>query len=176
MDTDNESDGPEEITAEQGIKLDEEIRRVQRENKKRVSQEGKERRRKWAERKTQRPLGDKGVIEEVTEIEPDPEAEDTLGMLPKNIVDLLAAREKQIFPSDSEEETVNDKPASKKKRMKNSGPEPVLLKDLPTAQCTHNSMEFLKKRKMQVSRSTSVLNNSNQAFRLISSSGLLSKN
>lgn len=52
--------------------------------------------------------------------------------------------------------------------------EPVILKEIPPPQCLENSMDFLKKRKMQVSRSPAVLNNSNQALRLLSKTGLLS--
>lgn len=52
-------------------------------------------------------------------------------------------------------------------------PETVILKEMPPAQCLQNSMEFLKRRKMQVSRSTSVLKNANQALRLLSSQGSL---
>ncbi|KAJ4963708.1 hypothetical protein NE237_023647 [Protea cynaroides] len=48
--------------------------------------------------------------------------------------------------------------------------------DIPPAQCLQNFLEFLKQRKMQVSRSSSVLNNPNQALRLLSSCDLLSKN
>lgn len=54
-------------------------------------------------------------------------------------------------------------------------PDPVILKDIPPPPCLQDALEFLKKKKMHVSRSTSVLNNSNQAFRLLSTSGLLSK-
>ncbi|CAK9185448.1 unnamed protein product [Ilex paraguariensis] len=81
----------------------------------------------------------------------------------------------KIFPSDSEEDKIEKKPTSKKKRSKTSGLEPVILKDIPPAQCLQNSLEFLKKRKMQVSRSVAVLKNSDQALRFLSTSGLLSK-
>lgn len=49
----------------------------------------------------------------------------------------------------------------------------VLLNEIPPAQCLQNSLEFLKKRKMQVPRSNAVLKNSHKALRLLSSSGLL---
>ncbi|KAH0458334.1 hypothetical protein IEQ34_013649 [Dendrobium chrysotoxum] len=109
----------------------------------------------------------------------------------------------QTFTSDSEEEAVNHKPANLKKKQKSSGyklilidlnltygsceqvmsdlqmilsrPETVLEK-IPPAQCLENSMEFLKRRKMKVSRSNSVLINAKQALRLLSTPGnLLSK-
>ena len=51
--------------------------------------------------------------------------------------------------------------------------ETEILKLLPTAHCAQNALEFLTKRKAQVPRSAAVLNNSNQALRLLSSSGLL---
>ncbi|KAM0028387.1 hypothetical protein Hdeb2414_s0019g00551041 [Helianthus debilis subsp. tardiflorus] len=51
--------------------------------------------------------------------------------------------------------------------------EPVILKEIPPPPCLHNSLEFLKKRKMQVPRSSAILDNSNQALRFLSSSGLL---
>ncbi|XP_059642839.1 uncharacterized protein LOC132284726 [Cornus florida] len=170
---DYDSDAPEEFTAEQGIQQDEEIRKVQRENKVRVVREGKERRRQWAQKITPRPSRGNESIKAVVETGTNQESLDTGGMLPNDIVELLAAREKHVFLSDSEEEDTKKKPSSKKKRPKNSGPEPVILNDIPPAQCLHNSLEFLKKRKMRVSRSSAVLNNSNQALRLISTSGLL---
>uniref|UniRef100_A0A5B7B5C9 Uncharacterized protein n=1 Tax=Davidia involucrata TaxID=16924 RepID=A0A5B7B5C9_DAVIN len=171
---DNDYDAPEELTSEQGIQQDEEIRKVQRENKTRVVREGKERRRQWAEKKTPRPSQKDESIQDVIETDTH-ESQDNRGMLPSDIVELLAAREKQVFLSDSEEEKTEKKPTSKKKRPKKSGLEPVILKYIPPAQCLQNSLEFLKKRKMQVSRSSAVLNNSNQALRLLSTSGLLSK-
>ncbi|XP_077222856.1 UDP-N-acetylmuramoyl-L-alanyl-D-glutamate-2, 6-diaminopimelate ligase isoform X2 [Tasmannia lanceolata] len=144
----------------------------------RVAREGKERRRHWAQRKTRkikRHAGHEGALE-VSETEPHQETHDTEGMLPSSIVNLLAAREKQVFHSDSEDDRIDVKPTLKRKKRKNSGVKPVLLNEIPPAQCLHNSMEFLKKRKMQVSRSSSVLKNSNQALRLLSTSGLLTKN
>ncbi|KAJ6740212.1 UDP-N-ACETYLMURAMOYL-L-ALANYL-D-GLUTAMATE-2 6-DIAMINOPIMELATE LIGASE [Salix purpurea] len=63
----------------------------------------------------------------------------------------------------------------KKKKCRSLGNETVILKDMAPPQCIQNSLEFLKKKKMQLSRSSSVLNNPGQALRLISSSGLFSK-
>ncbi|PKU72044.1 hypothetical protein MA16_Dca007408 [Dendrobium catenatum] len=163
-----------------------------------VVQEGKERRRQWAQRKIQFKSDKESVPEAKVE------APAIRGMLPSNIVDLLAAREKQTFTSDSEEEVVNHKPAILKKKKKSFGykfilidlkltygsceqvmsnlqmilsrPETVLLEEIPPAQCLENSMEFLKRRKMKVSRSNSVLINAKQALRLLSTPGnLLSK-
>uniref|UniRef100_A0A5B7B5V2 Uncharacterized protein n=1 Tax=Davidia involucrata TaxID=16924 RepID=A0A5B7B5V2_DAVIN len=174
-DEDNDSDAPEEFTSEQGFQKDEEIRKVQKENKARVVREGKERRRQWAQKKTPRPSRGDESIQNVIETEAHKEPQENSGMLPNDIVELLAAREKHVFSSDSEEEKTRKKPTSKKRRPKYSGLEPVILKDIPHAQCLQNSLEFLKKRKMQVSRSSAVLNNSNQALRFLSTSGLLSK-
>ncbi|KAF7136062.1 hypothetical protein RHSIM_Rhsim08G0109100 [Rhododendron simsii] len=143
----------------------------------RIAREGKDRRRQWAQKKTPRKSPRAENIRDVIEPESTKESPDNAGMLPNDIVKLLAAREKKVFESDSEgekEETTNKKRTSKKKRSKSSGLEPIILKDLPPPQCLQNSLEFLKKRKMQVARSSSVLNNSNQALRLLSKSGLLS--
>ncbi|KAI8542304.1 hypothetical protein RHMOL_Rhmol08G0128200 [Rhododendron molle] len=143
----------------------------------RIAREGKDRRRQWAQKKTPRKPPRAENIRDVIEPESTKESQDNAGMLPNDIVKLLAAREKKVFESDSEgekEETTNKKRTAKKKRSKSSGHEPIILKDLPPPQCLQNSLEFLKKRKMQVARSSSVLNNSNQALRLLSKSGLLS--
>ncbi|GAB4847079.1 hypothetical protein Ancab_026088 [Ancistrocladus abbreviatus] len=168
----------------QGIKQDEEIRKVQRENKARVIREGKEQRKKWAERLTPRPRPLPQPSDEVTknEIETEARRESQIndGMLPEGIVNLLAAREKQVFLSDSdEEEKMEKKPKPKKKRPKKSGFEPlyivilqmiadiviapyisdslmnnrvdpIILKEIAPAYCVQNSLEFLKKRKLQV--------------------------
>ncbi|KDP31841.1 hypothetical protein JCGZ_12302 [Jatropha curcas] len=173
---DSDSDAPEEFTSEQGVKQDEEIRKVQKENKARISREGKERRRLWAQRKTARPS--KVVDESVQDVMETEMEKEPLGageMLPNDIVQLLAAREKKVFLSDSEDEKVETKLSARKKKPKTSGMETVILKDLSPPPCLQNSLEFLRKKKMQVSRSSSVLNNSNQALRLISTSGVLSK-
>nr|XP_016502002.1 PREDICTED: uncharacterized protein LOC107820254 [Nicotiana tabacum] len=169
----SDSDAPEELTTLQGIEKDEEIRKVERENKARVVREGKERRRQWAQKLTPRPTRNDESIEDIKEPENAEGSKDNGGMLPDEIVKILAAREKKIFSSDSEEEDHEKKPTSKKKRSKSSGSGPVILKDLPPPPCLESSLEFLKKRKMQVSRSSAVLNNSNQALRLLSTSGLL---
>ncbi|XP_042062973.1 uncharacterized protein LOC121806870 [Salvia splendens] len=169
--SDYDSDAPEEFTSEQGMQQDEEIRKVQKENKARVVREGKERRRQWAQNLTPRSLPKKDITEHVMENETREESLVNKGMLPENIVKLLAEREKKVFSSDSEDEKVEKK--SKRRKTRKSGLEPVILKDIPAAQCVESSLEFLKKRKMQVSRSSAVLNNSNQALRLLSKSGLL---
>ncbi|KAL5974259.1 hypothetical protein ACLOJK_030923 [Asimina triloba] len=199
-DRDDDSDAPEEFTVDQlsgvykifdvialfvlinpqlGIKQDEQIRRIQRESKTRVAREGKEQRRQWEERKTKRPPRVKSSVE-------DPEREThekgqakggmlgttVKGMLPIDIVNHLADHEKKTFHSDSEDEAVNhDKPVSKKKKQKTSREGLVLLGEIPAAECLNKSMEFLKKRKGHVSRSTTVLKNPNQALRLLSTTG-----
>ncbi|KAL3640254.1 hypothetical protein CASFOL_015222 [Castilleja foliolosa] len=171
---DSDSDAPEEFTASQGMQKDEELRKVQRENKARVAREGKERRRQMAQKLTPRRLPKEGKSKkEKTDTETLEETDGNKGMLPDDIVKLLAANEKKVFTSDSEDEQVDKKPASKKRKPNKSGLEPVILKDIPTSQCVQRSLDFLKKRKMQVSRSSAVLNNSNQAFRLLSNTGLL---
>ncbi|KAJ4966355.1 hypothetical protein NE237_018204 [Protea cynaroides] len=172
---DDDSDAPEEFTSEQGMKQDEQIRIDQSRNKARVAREGKERRRRWAERKKRLPSEGHESAEHAREPDQHEEGQEIPGMLPNNIVNLLAAREKKVFLSDSEEEKVDEKSNPRKKRQKSSGWEPVILKDIPPAQCLQNSLDFLKQRKMQVSRSSSVLNHPNQALRLISKCGLLIK-
>nr|XP_043617659.1 uncharacterized protein LOC122589432 [Erigeron canadensis] len=168
---DSDSDAaPEEFTAEQAIQKDEEITTIQKENKARVLREGKERRRKWAEKLTPRqPRVDKAIQDET---ETPTQAPEINGMLPDDIVRFLAANEKKVF-SDSEDEKSEKKP--RKKKSKNSGTGPVILKEIPPPRCLQNSLDFLKKRKMQVKRSSAVLDNSNQALRYLSASGLLSK-
>ncbi|KAL0461497.1 UNVERIFIED_CONTAM: hypothetical protein Slati_0037300 [Sesamum latifolium] len=143
---DSESDAPEEFTFQEGMQQDEEIGKVQRENKARVVREGKERRRKWAQKLTARSLPKEESRRDEEETESLEESQANKGMLPDEIVKMLAEREKL---------------------------EPVILKDIPPPQCVQNSLEFLRNEKMQVPRSSAVLNNSNQALRLLSTSGLL---
>ncbi|CAI0554329.1 unnamed protein product [Linum tenue] len=206
---DYDSDAPEEFTAEQGIELDAEIRKIQKENKSRIAREGKALRRKWAERKTPRPSkkGDEGV-QDTVETEDGDEEDGSLtakGMLPSDIVQQLAAREKycsllSLFPSiclgtgfqlltrgcqpclcrkvfftESDDEDGNAKLPPRKKKARGSGPQTVILNEISPPPCLQNSLEFLKKNKMRLSRSSAVLNNSSQALRFISTSGLLSK-
>ncbi|KAI3895357.1 hypothetical protein MKW92_027795 [Papaver armeniacum] len=171
----DDSDAPEEVSVQQGLKQVEELQKAERESKTRIAQEGKERRRRWAQRKTPRKSKDDGAVNELTETEPEQEDEHNLGTLPADIVNLLVDREKQVFLSDSEEEKINENSKRRKRKAKTFGPNMVILKDISSAQCLQNSLDFLKKRKMQVKRSSSVLKNSSQALRLISTSGLLSK-
>ncbi|XP_075653283.1 uncharacterized protein LOC142623717 [Castanea sativa] len=172
--SDNDSDAPEELTYEQGAQQDEEIRKVQKENKTRVVREEKERRRKWAQNLTPRPSRKGESAKDAKEAETQ-ESIGNDGMLPNDIVNVLAAREKKVFLSDSDDEKAEVKPTKRKKKSKTSGIETVILKDIGPPQCLQSSLEFLKQRKMQVSRSSSVLNNSNQALRLLSTSGVISK-
>ncbi|XP_073117829.1 uncharacterized protein [Elaeis guineensis] len=97
MEAGSDSDVPEELMAQEGIKQDEEIRKVPRENIIRVAQEGKERRRQWAQRKPQLKSSTEHTIE-VKETEQHQEATYISGMLPSNIVEALAAHEKIIAP------------------------------------------------------------------------------
>ncbi|TKY70522.1 hypothetical protein E2542_SST06812 [Spatholobus suberectus] len=170
----NDSDAPEEFTTEQGIQQDEEIRRIQKENKARVVRERKERRRRWAQKITPRPSKAGEKSQDLSASEPQQESNTTSGFLPDNIVQMLAAREKQIFLSDINEEKDEIKPiTSRKRKSRKSGLEPVILSEIGPPPCLHSALEFLKERKMSVQRSSSVLNNSNQALRLLSSSGVL---
>ncbi|XP_024984088.1 uncharacterized protein LOC112520015 [Cynara cardunculus var. scolymus] len=182
---DSDSDAPEEFGAEQAIQKDEEIRTIQKENKARVLRERKERRKTWAQKLT--PCVNKSIQDAVEEIETQP---DNKEMLPDDIVKLLAANEnlniyvlcyKKVFSSDSDEEKSERRP--RKKKSKHSGNanmhiykmEPVILKEIPPPFCLQNSLDFLKKRKMAVPRSSTILDNSIQALRLLSASGLLGK-
>ncbi|KAK4784200.1 hypothetical protein SAY86_018568 [Trapa natans] len=175
--SDSDSDAPEELSAQQGLYQDEEIRRIQTDSKARVKREGKERRRLWAQRKTQKESKVTKDVQEVEESGTNKDEDESLiskGMLPSSIVSMLAAREKQVFLSDSEDEKPEAKPR-KRKKQKRSGLEPIILDEIPPPQCLQNSLEFLKNRKMRVARSNSVLNNSNQALRFLSNSGLLTR-
>ncbi|KAI3452090.1 hypothetical protein Pfo_008755 [Paulownia fortunei] len=131
-------------------------RSPEKKKKARVVCEGKERHTQWED-----PSKDE------TETETHEEAKDNKEMLPDDGAKLLAACEKKVLTSDYEDQKAEKKPASRKRRPKKSGSEPVILKDTPSSQCAQNSLDFLEKRKMQVSRISAVLNNSNQALRLI---------
>ncbi|XAR57844.1 hypothetical protein NMG60_11026126 [Bertholletia excelsa] len=100
----SDSDAPEEFTSEQGQQQDVEIRKAQRENKSRVVREGKERRRKRAQQNTPKQRRSDESIQDFAKTETNEESNYNRGMLPNEIVKLLAAREKQVFASDSEEE------------------------------------------------------------------------
>ncbi|KAG6666386.1 uncharacterized protein LOC122306540 [Carya illinoinensis] len=171
----SDSDAPEEFTADQGRQLLSEIRKVEKENKARVVREGKERRRLWAQKLTPRPSRKGEIVQDEVGDETQQESKGNEGMLPDDIVKVIVAREKIVFSSDSEEEKTEVNPTKRKKKSKTSGVEPVILKDMGPSQCLQNSLEFLKNRKMQVPRSSAVLNNSSQALRLLSSSGLICK-
>lgn len=172
--SESDSDAPEEFTLEQGVQLDEELRKVQKESKARVVREGKERRRLWAQKKTPKPKND-NITKDVVETETQ-EVQAETDMLPSNIVAMLAAREKKVFHSDSEDEKTEEKSSKRKKKNKSSGSGPVMLNEIPPPPCLQSSLEFLKKRKMQAQRSSTVLNNSSQALRLVTSTVVLSKN
>ncbi|KAF3329545.1 hypothetical protein FCM35_KLT04876 [Carex littledalei] len=182
MESGSDSDAPEELTAGEGIRQHEEIRKTQRDNVMRAAKEGKERRRQWAQKRTvakSEKKRDEAISNTETgddHLEQEPEEKRVVpGMLPKDIVDILAAREKQTFSSDSEEEVVDKKGAAKKKmnkkRRESNGPETVVLSDMPPPQCLKNSIDFLKRRKMQTPRSNSILKNADRALCLLSSKG-----
>ncbi|KAF1873498.1 hypothetical protein Lal_00027536 [Lupinus albus] len=173
---DNDSDAPEEFTAQQGIQLDEEIQKIQRENKARVVREGKERRRQWAQKLTPRPSKSDKNSQNVTSAEPQRESNTTAGFLPDNIVQMLAAREKKVFVSDNnQDEDVKNTSTKRKRTSKKSGLEPVILSEIGPPQCLNSALDFLSERKRSVPRSNSVLNNSSRALRLLSSSGVLGR-
>ncbi|XP_015689617.1 DNA ligase 1 [Oryza brachyantha] len=182
MDSGSDSDSaPEELTAVQGVEKHDEISKVEKDSAIRVSQQEKERRRRWAQRRTsskpnnEEPLDlkDKDTKqEEENEGNEENEERHTIpGMLPTDVIEMLAAREKQTFTSDSEEEITNQKVQKRKKRLKTSGPETILLKDVRSTQHVKNALDFLEKRKNQVPRSDAVLKNANKALRLLSSKG-----
>ncbi|KAG2656554.1 uncharacterized protein LOC120677818 [Panicum virgatum] len=174
MDSGSDSESaPEELTAVQGVEKHEEISKVEKDSVIRVTREGKERRKRWAQRRTS-SKPDKQAPQEIEDQdahqgEENEETHTVPGMLPSSVIEMLAAREKQTFSSDSEEENVQK--VQKKKRMKTSGPETILLKDVRSTQHVKNALEFLEQRKNQVPRSNAVLKNANKALRLLSSKG-----
>lgn len=180
--SDNDSDAPEEFTAEQGIQLDEEIRKIKKENKIRVNIEEKERRRKWAQNLTPRPskATKKSRDTSNTESEQEPNTESqqkpntAVGFLPKSIVEMLAAKEKKNLLTETDEEEDKLKATtSRKRKSKDSGSEPIIVSKPAPPECLKTALDFLKERKMSVPRSSAVLKNSNQALRLLSSSGII---
>ncbi|QCD90960.1 uncharacterized protein LOC114169033 [Vigna unguiculata] len=173
---DNDSDAPEEFTTEQGLQQDEEIQRVQRENKSRVVREAKERRRKWAQNITPRPSKAGKISQNVIDSEPQQKPKAADGFLPEDIVQMLAARENHVSFSDTKEEKDETKSTtSKKRKSRKSGLKPVILSKIGPPQCSNSALEFLKERKMSVPRSSSVLNNPKRALRLLSRSGVLGR-
>ncbi|KAF8085342.1 hypothetical protein N665_0671s0020 [Sinapis alba] len=171
--SDSDSDGaPEEFTQEQAKLEDAALRKIERENKARVALEKKESRRRLAEKitpKKSRKIDTFDDIEEEEEEEheeEDPEALANKGFLSKNIIDFLAEREKQKNGSDTEEEEENQE-HPRKKKLKSSGIETVIYKEIPPPECLKTGLDFLKKRKAQVPRSSSILKNSSQALRLV---------
>ncbi|XP_018450123.1 uncharacterized protein LOC130502050 [Raphanus sativus] len=169
--SDSDSDGaPEEFTQEQAKLEDAALRKIHRENKARVVLEKKESRRRLAEKITPRKsrkidtFDDIKEEEEEEEHEEDPEALANKGFLSKNIIDFLAEREKQKNVSDSKEEEAKH---PRKKKLKSSGIETVIYKEIPPPECLKTGLDFLKNRKAQVPRSSSILTNSSQALRLV---------
>ncbi|XP_062218411.1 uncharacterized protein LOC133918523 [Phragmites australis] len=173
MDSGSDSDtAPEELTAVQGVEKHEEITKAEKDSAIRVTQEGKERRKRWAQRRTS-SKPDKQALQEVEDedTKQNEETHSMPGMLPSSVIEMLASREKQTFSSDSEEENVKQKVQNRKKRSKTSGPEIILLKDVKSMQHMKSALDFLEKRKNQVPRSNAVLKNANKALRLLSSKG-----
>ncbi|AQK69148.1 uncharacterized protein LOC100276302 [Zea mays] len=176
MDSGSDSDGaPEELTAVQGVAKHEETSKVEKDSVLRVTREGKERRKRWAQRRTSSKPDKKApkeVEDEDTKKSEEHEETNTMpGMLPTSVIEILAAREKQTFASDSEEENVKQKVQRRKKRMKTDGPETILLKDVRSTQHVKNALDFLEHRKNRVPRSNAVLKNASKALRLLSSKG-----
>ncbi|ESW28850.1 hypothetical protein PHAVU_002G023300 [Phaseolus vulgaris] len=173
---DYDSDAPEEFTTEQGLQQDEEIQRVQRENKSRVVREAKERRRKWSQNITPRPSKAGKKAQNVIDSEPQQKPNTADGFLPEDIVQMLAARENHVSFSDTKEEKDETKSTTlRRRKSRKLGLEPVILSKIGPPQCSNSALEFLKERKMSVPRSSSVLNNSNRALRLLSSSGVIGR-
>ncbi|KAJ4866258.1 hypothetical protein Rs2_52220 [Raphanus sativus] len=171
--SDSDSDGPpEEFTQEQAKVEDAALRKIQRDNKARVAREKKESRRHLAEKITPKKSRKIESFEEEEaeeeEEEEDPEALANKGFLSKDVIDFLAEREKPKNSSDfEEEEEETNKEHPRKKKLKSSGIETVIYKEIPPPECLKTGLDFLKKRKAQVPRSSSVLKNSTQALRLI---------
>ncbi|CAH8344403.1 unnamed protein product [Eruca vesicaria subsp. sativa] len=165
--SDSDSDGaPEEFTQEQAKLEDAALRKIQRENKARVAREKKESRKFLAEKITPKKSRKIETFDEEEEEEEDPEALANKGFLSKDIIDYLAQQKKQKTGSETEEEEAN-KEHPRKKKKKSSGIETVIFKDIPPPECLKTGLDFLKKRKAQVPRSSSVLKNSSQALRLV---------
>ncbi|VVB09976.1 unnamed protein product [Arabis nemorensis] len=170
--SDSDSDGPpEEYTQEQAKLEDAALRKIQRESIARAAREKKERRKRLAEKLTPRKSRKVETFEDVEEQEPEeqeqPEEEDSeslakKGFLSQNIIDFLAKGQKKKFASDSEEEEVKEE-IPRKKKEKSSGIETVIYREIPPPACTEGASDFLKKRKAQVPRSSSVLKKSGQA-------------
>uniref|UniRef100_A0A1J3I8X4 Uncharacterized protein n=1 Tax=Noccaea caerulescens TaxID=107243 RepID=A0A1J3I8X4_NOCCA len=166
-DSDSDSDdAPEEFTQEQAKLEDAAFRRLQRENTARIAREKKESRRLLAEKITPRKSRKIETFEEEEEAEEKTESLANKGFLSKDIIDFLAQREKQKTRSDSEEEDANEE-KPRKRKQKTSGIETVIYKDIPPPECLKTGLDFLKKRKAQVPRSSSILKNSGQALRLV---------
>ncbi|AQK69149.1 hypothetical protein ZEAMMB73_Zm00001d015586 [Zea mays] len=164
MDSGSDSDGaPEELTAVQGVAKHEETSKVEKDSVLRVTREGKERRKRWAQRRTS-SKPDKKAPKEV-------EDEDTKKTWTSWVIWSSSHIIRQTFASDSEEENVKQKVQRRKKRMKTDGPETILLKDVRSTQHVKNALDFLEHRKNRVPRSNAVLKNASKALRLLSSKG-----
>ncbi|XP_062223867.1 uncharacterized protein LOC133922519 [Phragmites australis] len=176
MDSGSDSDGaPEELTAVQGVEKHEQITEVEKDSVIRATREGKERRKRWAQRRTSskpdKPAPQEVKDEDTKQNEGNEETYTMPGMLPNSVIEMLAAREKHTFSSDSEEENVKQKVQKRKKISKTSGPKTILLKDVWSTQHVKNALDFLEQRKNKVPRSNAVLKNANKALRLLSSKG-----
>ncbi|CAN8328210.1 unnamed protein product [Cochlearia groenlandica] len=172
-------DAPEEFTQEQAKIEDAALRKIQRENKARVAREKKYSRKLMAEKITPRKSSKIETFEDVEEEEEEHEEDSgslaKKGFLSKDIIDFLAEREKQKNGSGSEEDVEAGKDIRRKKKQKSSGIETVLYKDIPPPECLKTGLDFLKKRRAQVPRSSSILKNSGQALRLAMGGASLAK-
>uniref|UniRef100_A0A453NPR5 Uncharacterized protein n=1 Tax=Aegilops tauschii subsp. strangulata TaxID=200361 RepID=A0A453NPR5_AEGTS len=99
MDSGSDSDGaPEELTAVQGVEKHEEISKVEKDSAVRATQEEKDRRKRWAQRKTSsKPNKKKPLKVEDKDTEVDEETHAMPGTLPKSVIEMLAAREKYVY-------------------------------------------------------------------------------
>ncbi|KAL9272555.1 hypothetical protein AKJ16_DCAP17478 [Drosera capensis] len=136
----------------------------------RVIRERNERRRKLTQKLTPQAKSGEEPVEHEKKAETQ-ETQNDAGMLPQDIVNLLAAKEKKVFSSDEDNGEKEQKP--KKKRVKKLGAGLIILNDLRPPPCLQSSLDFLRKRNMQVARSSAVLNNPKQALRLLSTTGIL---
>ncbi|KAL0698476.1 hypothetical protein Bca4012_054598 [Brassica carinata] len=152
--SDSDSDGaPEEFTLEQAKLEDAALRKIEREreNKARIAREKKESRRRLAEKITPRILKKR--------------KKSTMKTL--KLLQNKGFLSKQKDSSDSEEEEEAKEEHPRKKKLKSSGIETVIYKEIPPPECLKTGLDFLKKRKAQVPRSSSILKNSGQALRLV---------
>ncbi|CAA7407568.1 unnamed protein product [Spirodela intermedia] len=169
MDADSDSEAPDELTAEQAIKQDHEIRKLQIENY--PGQEGiiiAHYRIKNAGGSGHRGRHSGQVVPRMSKklkdlmkrkIQPGCSQATLLSTLSRVRKQEMKTGNRamneiptQLFSSDTEGETIVDEPVSRKKKHKHFGVRPVILKNVRPSHCLKDSMEFLKKRRSQILR------------------------